>query len=601
MFPHPGVVHEIFEDSLRRNPRAGQVRFLDAAVSHAQINSRANQMARWLLDHGVGRGDLVAVCFEPCVELIVALLAVLKTGAAFVPLDPALPRERLEFVARDCAAKLLLCNDATEALCPDRTGRMLNIDASADAIAGYAEDNPRIACLTSDVIYVMYTSGSTGMPKGAILTHAGIRNRLLWGIEAYELGIGASVLFKTPISFDVCIWEIFAPLLCGADLVIAKQGGARDIPYLIDLIDRHRVTHADFVPSMMSVFMSELEPGACDSLRVVTCAGETLTAALLDQIFARLDVRVYNLYGPTEASLAVTWWSCTRTPKDREIPIGQPMANVALYILDERGRIAPEGESGELYIGGVAPGIGYINQPVKAADSFVPDPFSASGTLYRTGDLVRLRRDGSLMFLGRVDQQVKLRGMRIELGEIEAQVAAFAAVRDAVVLVRHFGSDDERLVAYITLREPIAEKSGFQSFHERCRTSLRQMLPETMVPAHFVIMPAMPLTTNGKADRKALLALPVSHDTVTVRPGSDSDSDSIDALERRLTDVWRDVLGVADIDRDRDFFSLGGHSLLAVKVVARLKPDYRLTVAEVFEHRTIEALAALLRQRSDAE
>jgi amino acid adenylation domain-containing protein len=594
-FAQPEAIHRIFEERLQASPIAGKVKFADAVVDYAELNDRANQLSRWLSGKGIGRGDLVGICLEPSVELIATLLAILKAGAGFVSLDIGHPRERLEFVASDSGMKAVLYGESTRGICPTSPALVLDLESAQREAASHSTDNRDIEGSSNDVIYVMYTSGSTGNPKGCILTHGGIRNRLLWGIEEYELGPGASVLFKTSISFDVSVWEIFAPLLSGADLVVAKQGATKDASYIIGLINEHRITHADFVPSMMSTFLTELKFGDCKTLRVVTCAGEALTAGLLDRIFGALQVRVYNLCGPTETSLAVTYWSCTTTPPDREVPIGRPMANVSLYVLDAEAKPVHEGGSGELYVGGVAVGRGYLNLPGKTAESFVVSPFLGSERLYRTGDFVRVRQGGEFMYLGRSDQQVKLRGARIELGEIEAQLASNQLIRDAVVLVREFDIDDERLVAYVALHAGIPREGDRANLVRQLRSSLQKTLPIQMIPAHFVIFESLPLTDNGKADRKSLLALPVNRTPVSVeQPIAQLVTQDI---ERRLTEVWCQVLGVDKIDRSDDFFELGGHSLLAAKVVTLLKPQYKLSIQEVFQHPTIQNLTALIASR----
>jgi acyl-coenzyme A synthetase/AMP-(fatty) acid ligase/acyl carrier protein len=309
-----------------------------------------------------------------------------------------------------------------------------------------------------------------------------------------------------------------------------------------------------------------------------------------------LPIKVYNLYGPTETSLAVTYWSCSSTPDDREVPIGRPIDNVSLYVLDENRKPVPEGETGELYIGGVAVGIGYRNLSEKTAESFIAHPFAGSGRLYRTGDFVRSRADRELMYVGRADQQVKLRGVRVELGEIEAQLASNPLVRDAVVLVREFDADDQRLVAYVNLKSrPPPEQDRTKTVRE-LRSPLQKTMPLLMVPAHFVILAEFPVTDNGKADRRALAKLPVSRTPVTVQQVDTGPK--VDEIERRLIEVWSEVLGLDTVDPSDDFFDLGGHSLLAAKIVARLKPKYKLSVQELFQRRTIKNIALLLVERA---
>jgi len=599
-YPGAETIHGLFEERVRLHPDIGEVRFEGRSTSYSEVNAEANRLAGLLVERGIGCGDLVGVCLDPSVDLVVSLLAVLKVGAAFVPLDPTHPHDRIAHVVQDSGIKVLICSNGTSHCCPVGIPRM-EIDAVQVELAGKSAANLGVQVEADDVIYVMYTSGSTGLPKGAILQHRGIRNRLLWGIDEYELGCGDAVLFKTSIAFDVSIWEIFAPLLSGANLVVARSGGARDVSYLSELIRTEFVTHADFVPSMMGAFLSELEPGQVSSLKVVTCAGEALTAALLDKIFAALPVRVYNLYGPTETSLAVTWWVCSSTPLDCQVPIGRPMSNVVLHVIRTDGEPAVGGEIGELYIGGVAPGLGYLNHPDRTAAAFLPDRFAREGVMYRTGDLVRVRDDGEIMFLGRADHQVKLRGVRLELGEVEAQVASNPLVRDAVVLVREFGEDDKRLVTYVTLRTGLPAADMNSVTLSLLREPLTAILPANVVPAHFVILEQLPLTANGKADRQFLGTLPVprvalcvQREALLAQAPSQIALDGM--LEERMCKLWAEVLGVESVSASDDFFDHGGHSLLAVKLVSRMRKEFsiKIPISTLFEQRTIGRLMQIL-------
>ncbi|MFE8644266.1 amino acid adenylation domain-containing protein [Sphingomonas sp. NCPPB 2930] len=599
---YPGVetIHGLFEEQVRLQPGRGEVRADGRSTSFFEVNADANRLAGLLVERGIVRGDLVGVCLDPSVELVVSLLAVLKAGAAFVPLDPTHPQDRITHVVRDAATKAIICNGGTSHLCPNGAVGIV-LDTIREELADKSAANPDVPVAADDVIYVMYTSGSTGLPKGAILSHRGIRNRLLWGIEEYELGRGDAVLFKTSIAFDVCIWEIFAPLLSGANLVIAPQGRARDVSFLSELIRAESVTHADFVPSMMAAFLSELEPGHASSLRVITCAGEALTAALLEKILDALPVRVYNLYGPTEASLAVTWWACSSAPQDGQVPIGRPMSNVVLHVLGPDGEPVTGTESGELYIGGVAPGLGYLNLPERTAAAFPPDRFTGEGLMYRTGDLVRVRDDGEIMFLGRFDDQVKLRGMRLELGEVEAQVASNPLVRDAVVLLREFGEDDQRLVTYITLRAGLSPADANPETLALLRKPLKASLPANVVPTHFVLLDKLPLTTNGKADRQLLASLPVTRAALTLQAlASTAQARSTSVpdshMEKRMCRLWAEVLGAEQVGIHDDFFDLGGHSLLAVKLIARMRKELgvKIPIGTLFEQRTIGRLVLSL-------
>jgi amino acid adenylation domain-containing protein len=459
--------------------------------------------------------------------------------------------------------------------------------------------------LPENMAYVIYTSGSTGRPKGVANTHRGIVNRLVWMQHAYRLGPDDVVLQKTPASFDVSVWEFFWPLLAGARLVLARPGGHRDPAYLRELIVRERVTTAHFVPSMLAVFLAEEgEDGAerCGSLRRVICSGEELPVGLAQRFLARLPgSELHNLYGPTEAAVDVSAWRCdpVALAGTARVPIGSPIHNLRLYVLDRLMGPVPVGVVGELYLGGVGLARGYLARPALTAERFVPDPFGPSGSrLYRTGDLARWRPDGTVEFLGRVDNQVKLRGLRIELGEIEAALLGQPEVSDAAVVVREDPTGDKRLVAYVVAgpgRAPGGAGGGVEggSGPDGLREALRRVLPDYMVPSAFVTLDALPLMPNGKLDRAALPAPPRhgSPDRGLAEPGT--------ALERTLCEVWREVLGVDRVGVDDDFFDLGGHSLLATQLVARLRRALdgrgaRVGVMDVFKHRTVRELAGLI-------
>jgi len=431
--------------------------------------------------------------------------------------------------------------------------------------------------------YVIYTSGSTGVPKGAMLHHRGLRNRLLWGQETFRLGPDDAVLQKTPLTFDVSVWELFWPLAAGACLVLARPGGHRDPRYLVDLIARERVTVTHFVPSMLRVFLEDPaldSPEACRSLRLVITSGEALTPDLARRFFARIrasrgGAELYNLYGPTEASIEVTAWPCDRSAISEPIPIGLPIANTRIHLLGPDRRPVPLGAPGELHIGGVPVARGYLGRPDLTAERFVPDPFRGypGGRLYRTGDLVRQLPDGSLDFLGRLDNQVKVRGYRIELGEIEAALSALPGVREAVVVVK----SDLRLVAYVTGEVDTAA----------LRQALRDKLPDFMLPSAIVALPALPLTPSGKVDRKALPEPAGGPAPGFVAPRT--------AVEEVLAEIWAELLGIAHIGVHDNFFERGGHSLLAVLLMARIEKRLGTTLplAALFSAPTLEALTAL--------
>ena len=459
---------------------------------------------------------------ERSLELIVGLLAVLKAGAAYVPLDPTYPPERLQFMLRNAGVPLLLVRQegwraqpALDALVAEGHAPVLiDLDADWYAIAQQPSTPPSIDVDPEQAAYIMYTSGSTGQPKGAINTHRAICNRLIWMQQRYELTADDRVLQKTPMSFDVSVWEFFWPLITGARLIVARPEGHKDPAYLAELIRSAAITTVHFVPSMLQLFLEEPGVAGCSSLRRVICSGEALPFELQQRFFERSQAELHNLYGPTEAAVDVSYWACQRRSTRRSVPIGRPVANTQLYILDRHQQPVPIGVAGELHIGGVQVGQGYLNRPELTAEKFIDDPFShpegtqagtsAGGRLYRTGDLARYLADGTIEYLGRLDGQIKLRGLRIELGEIEAVLQQHPAVREAVVLVKQATAGDQRLVAYVVAAQPDATFATAE-----LRSFLSTKLPDYMLPSAFVVLPALPLSPSGKADRRALSQRPI--------------------------------------------------------------------------------------------
>jgi acyl-coenzyme A synthetase/AMP-(fatty) acid ligase len=434
---------------------------------------------------------------------------------------------------------------------------------------------------------MIYTSGSTGRPKGALNTHRGVANRLLWMQREYGLTEADRVLQKTPFSFDVSVWELFWPLMTGATLVVARPDGHRDAAYLAELIEREGITVVHFVPSMLHLFLEMGDVDRCGSLRRVICSGEALPAELARRFFERLPhVELHNLYGPTEAAVDVTYHPCVSGDADTSIPIGRPVANTSIVLLDARGRLVPLGVPGELFIGGVQVGRGYWRRPALTAERFVPDAFShvPGARQYRTGDLARRLPGGEVEYLGRTDFQVKLRGFRIELGEVEAALAAHPAVREAVAVVREDAPGDARLVAYLVPSGDEAPPAA------ALRAWLGERLPEHLVPGTFVALPSLPLLPNGKADRRALPA-----PGATPREARDFIPPRTPA-EKTIAGFWREVLGIERVGVEDNFFEIGGHSLLLAKVHARVRDAFHreVTMVEMFRHPTIRLLAAHL-------
>ncbi|KFA88774.1 peptide synthetase [Archangium violaceum Cb vi76] len=575
-------LHRLIEAQVERTPDAVAVSFEGAHLTYRELDSRANQLAHYLRARGVGPDRLVALCAERSLEMVVGLLGILKAGGAYVPLDPEYPRERLEYMLADASAPVLLTQARLAPGLPHGDAAVVCLDSEWEAVARESTARPEVSLAGGNLAYVIYTSGSTGRPKGAMNTHAAICNRLLWMQEAYGLGAEDRVLQKTPFSFDVSVWEFFWPLMTGARLVMARPGGHRDPAYLTGVIASERITTLHFVPSMLRHFLEAPELDARFSPKRVICSGEALPPELRDLFHSRLRSELHNLYGPTEAAVDVTFWACV--PEDRRplVPIGRPIANTRMYVLDRNLRPVPPGVPGELYIGGVPLARGYWRRPELTAERFIPDPFAETpgGRLYRTGDRARFLADGAIEYLGRLDDQVKLRGFRIELGEIESALLRHPHVRSAAVVVREDVPGDRRLVAYVI---PAGEELAPNSL----RSFLGSSLPEHMVPSAFVPLEALPLSPSGKLDRRALPA-PVR----TRVGGGEASVEPRTKMERRLAEIWAGVLGVERVGAYDRFFELGGDSILGLQVIARARQaGLHLTVRQLFQHQTLAELA----------
>ncbi|MCP4927635.1 MAG: amino acid adenylation domain-containing protein [Gammaproteobacteria bacterium] len=588
-FPADKTLINLFEVQVTRTPDAIALVFQDEALSYRELNTSINQLAHHLRKTGIGPESLVGVFMERSFEMVIALYGILKAGGAYVPLDPEYPSQRLKHMLEDAGIELLLSQTHLAKQLPDHNAQVINLDEGAEAtiIGQYPTSNPQSVNKTEHAAYVIFTSGSTGRPKGVLNEHRGICNRLQWMQREYGLDKTDHVLQKTPFSFDVSVWEFFWPLQTGARLVIAEPEGHRDSAYLCKLINEQQITTLHFVPSMLASFLQDATTEKCSSLRRVICSGEALSTDLQQQFYANLQAELHNLYGPTEAAIDVTSWACSANDSSATVPIGRPIANTQIYIVDSRNQLAPIGIPGELLIGGIQVARGYVNQPELTHERFIANPFSEDpeDRVYRTGDLARLRADGVIEFLGRIDFQVKLRGFRIELGEIEAELQNCEGVKQSAVLLREDTPGDQRIVAYLV--------GSFDV--DTVRIGLKAALPDYMLPAAFITVDALPLTPNGKLDRNAL---PVpdwsaSNETDYVAPRT--------PIEEALTEMWQSLLGIEKIGVHDDFFQLGGHSLLATRLVARIRDtlNRELPLKSLFDAPSIAGLAEAL-DNSDA-
>jgi amino acid adenylation domain-containing protein len=567
------TLHGLFAAQARRTPHAIAVEQGDERLTFAALEAAATRLAQRLRAAGVGVEATVAVCAERSLELVVGLLAILKAGAAYLPLDPAYPAERLAFMCSDSGARLLLA--------PARLRHCLS-GAAVLELDGCA--TPEAALPLEDTVpldaaaYVIYTSGSTGRPKGVVTSHRGIWNHITWLAERFRIGPADVVLHHTPISFDASVWELFVPLASGARLVLAPPGD----PSLVETVVRHGVTVVQLVPSLLRVLVGAGELGRCGSLRRVFCGGEPLPVELQRKLAAQLDVELINLYGPTEASIDVTAHVAAAT-STATVPIGLPIANMEAHVLDDELALVPVGVVGELYAAGTGLARGYYRRPSLTAERFIPCPFGPPGSrMYRTGDRVRRLADGTLEFLGRYDDQVKVRGFRIELGEIEAALAAQPLVVEAAARVEERAPGDQRLLAYVAGPPSLSPS--------QLRAALAARLPAYMVPSQIVIADSLPHTPAGKLDRRSLPAL----DGPPQREGAPVPART--PLEEALVELWSALLGHASVGVHDDFFALGGHSILATQLVARLRERFGITLPlrAVFEAPTIASLAVAI-------
>ena len=595
-FPSNKCIHELFEEQVRASPNAVAIVHEENTLSYTELNLRANRLAHYLRSLGVRPDVRVAICVERGFEMIVGLLAILKAGGAYVPLDPAYPVERLHFMLEDSAPLALLTLGHLAGLFSgaDKTPRILQIDDANAAWQNCPETDPSAGAVglsPNHLAYVIYTSGSTGKPKGVLCEHRGLCNLALAQIEDFAVESDSRVLQFASFSFDACVSEVMTTLCQGAALYFGPRGKLLAGETLGEVVAQYGITHATLPPAVLNGVAEETDFG---TLRTLALAGEALPDSLASR-WAR-GRRLINAYGPTESTVCATSYHY-RPGRPGAPPIGRPLANAKVYILDKRKEPVPVGVAGELYIGGIGVARGYLNRAQLTATKFLLDPFApeSKARMYRTGDLGRWLPDGNIEFLGRNDFQVKIRGFRIELGEIEARLAEYPGVREAVVIAREDTPGEKRLFAYYTVADGHAAAKDLPNA-ETLRMHVSARLPEYMAPAAYVRLESLPLTVNGKLDRKAL---PV--------PSGDAYASSqyeapAGEIELALAEIWTELLKVDRVGRRDNFFSLGGHSLLAVKMIARVRAAFgtRLALFSFIQTPTIEYLAHLLSGNSIA-
>ena len=573
-YPSNKCIHQLFEEQVTRSPDAVAIVFEGEQLTYRKLNAKANQLAHYLKTLGVEPEVLVGICLERSLEMIVALLGILKAGGSYVPLDPAYPQERLAFMLEDTQMPMLLTKAQQLENLPPHQARVVCLDSDWEEIALEREVNPYSEVTPDNLAYVIYTSGSTGKPKGVLLAHRGLCNLATAQMQLFDVQIDSRILQFASFSFDASVWEVFMALVAGATLVLAMPDSLMPGLALIGLLRDEAITTVTLPPSALAVLPSEELP----KLQTIIVAGEACPPDLMARWAS--GHRFFNAYGPTEATVCATVALCN--DGSQKLPIGRPIANTQVYLLDEKLQLVPIGVRGELYIGGDGLAKGYLNRPDLTDEKFIPNPFSNEhgSRLCKTGDLACYLPDGNIEFLGRIDHQVKIRGFRIELGEIEAAISQHPAVKETAVIAREDIPSHKSLAAYIVSFQPLTSND--------LRNFLKEKLPDYMIPAAFIMLDALPLTPNGKIDSCALPApdaSTLSRETPFIPPRTPT--------EKTLAAIWAEVLGVQQIGINDNFFTLGGHSLIATQIISRLREAFKieLPLHHLFEAPTIATLS----------
>ncbi|MDC7221512.1 MAG: amino acid adenylation domain-containing protein [Spirochaetales bacterium] len=581
----PGGIHQYFLQQVQENPRQKALSFRDEDMSYEELYQKAAALAVTLKERGVNRETIVGLSLERSFEMIIGMYAITLAGGTYLPIEPSLPKDYIDYILEDSGTQIILSKSDYSGLFPSSLDfiDLVDFDYSQQLTENHL---PTID--PDDRVYILYTSGSTGRPKGVEITHRGLINRILWMDDEYKLIPGDVLFQKTPYNFDVSGWEFWWPLMKGVPLVIAEPEGHKDNDYLIKTIESHKITLIHFVPSMLREFLKSCQKGDCPSLRDVVCSGEALPAAVVRDFYEALpQARLHNLYGPTEASIDVTYWPC---PADCPlVPIGRPIANTQIHILDEALNPLPPGVTGEIYLAGTGLARGYLNKPKLTAERFVPNPFDGT-RMYKTGDLGQWNLEGEILYLGRNDSQIQLHGLRIELGEIENILNDHPHVEATAVIVHGDFGADQYLLAYV-VKKGETDSQDIISF-------LSQHLPLHMVPKRIIFVEELKLNSNGKLDRKSL---PAPDSLGQVEEASYISPEG--AGEEVVATLWRKILNLEKISRDANFFELGGSSLHIVQMqrVLGQKMNRKIPITDLFSHTTVKDLAAYLFAEENAE
>jgi amino acid adenylation domain-containing protein len=558
------------------------------------LNEKANQLAHYLQGKGVKAEMLVPIFIERSFEMIIGILGVLKSGAAYVPIDPEYPRKRVEFILKDVEAKFLLTSTSLENELKElKTVEIINLETDWNVISQQLASNPKLRATAENVAYVIYTSGSTGKPKGVINEHQGVVNRLIWGQNYFNLNAQDKVLHKTTYSFDVSVWELFWPLISGARLIIAEPQKQKESSYIKQIIETERISLVHFVPSILDVFINDLnEQDVFPSVKFVLCSGEALKSSHVEAFKNKLpDIELHNLYGPTEAAIEVTHQSLQVLKSKRLVPIGKPLANTQIHILNAAGKMVPIGVAGEIHIGGKQVARGYWKNDSLTNEKFIKDPFTESkkARLYKTGDTGRWLPDGSIEYLGRNDDQVKIRGFRIELGEIETLLEKEETIKQAIVLAKEDHTGNKRLVAYLVVDNQFDKELTIRH--------LRKQLPEYMLPSIWVQIESIPVNSNGKVDKKALPEPDMGENLYHKFVAPESE------IEVQIANIWKGLLNLEEISVHDNFFDLGGHSLMALRIISAIRKQLRteIEIIDLVNNPTVYGLSKLVETYMEVE
>ncbi len=585
VYPKEKTIRQVFEEQVGKNPDHIAVVFEDQQLTYGELNSKANSLARVLRNEGVQADSIVGIMVERSLEMIIGIMGILKAGGAYLPISPDYPEDRINYMLEDSETRILL----TQSRFVNKlsfNGQLVNVDDKSlylgDGSNLLLENN------SHDLAYVIYTSGSTGKPKGVMIENYSVINRIHWMQDKYRLEARDVILQKTPFTFDVSVWEIVWWFFVGASVCMLRPGGEKEPEEIVRSIEKNKITTMHFVPSMLTVFLHYIENCShsikMDSLKHVFASGEALNpehANRFNKLLSGQATKLINLYGPTEATVDVSYFDCSTDQILKSVPIGKPIDNIQLYIVNQNNKLQPVGVAGELCIAGDGLARGYLNKPELTAEKFVENPFVPGGKMYRTGDLAQWRIDGNIEFLGRLDHQVKIRGFRIELGEIETELLKYPSVKETVVVAKEDQAGDKYLCAYIVTEEELTITE--------LRDHLFRNLPDYMIPSYFVQLEKMPLSPNGKVDRKAL-----PEPNGNIRTGVEYAAPRND-IEESVVKVWQEVLKVEKVSIKDNFFSLGGDSIKAIQILSQLRQyGLNLEMRDLFQYPTIEALSSYI-------